>query len=121
MSFRERPVSVKNPFTPCPQSLEHDGVHFEKGALVAMATPLAGRAPMAFPEPHVFDPERGSQTRHVAFGRGYTCASLNTSHATSWKRAFTSLPAAQESTTYRGGHMATDAGSMGPSLAPYCL
>lgn len=43
---------------------------FPKGTLIAFATPLADRDPAAFADPMTFDPERVSENRHVAFGRG---------------------------------------------------
>ena len=48
----------------------YDGFRFPKGAIVYMATPLAGRDPEAFDDPMRFDPERTDKARHVAFGRG---------------------------------------------------
>jgi cytochrome P450 len=65
-----RHSTIATPFRQVAEPFEYRGFHFEKGALVAMATPLAGRDPAVFPEPLVFNPEREHKTHHVAFGRG---------------------------------------------------
>lgn len=65
-----RHSTIATPFRQVVESFEYDGFRFEKGALLAMATPLAGRDPAVFPDPLGFDPERERKTRHVAFGRG---------------------------------------------------
>lgn len=65
-----RHSSIATPFRQVQKSFVYDGFRFPEGALVAMATPLAGRDPAAFSDPFTFDPERQSETRHVAFGRG---------------------------------------------------
>ncbi|TCM12729.1 cytochrome P450 [Novosphingobium sp. PhB165] len=65
-----RHSTIATPFRQVTESFDYNGMRFEKGRLVAMATPLAGRDPAAFPEPLRFDPEREHKVRHVGFGRG---------------------------------------------------
>lgn len=49
---------------------DYDGIAFRKGELLVFATPLASRDPAVFDDPMVFDPDRVSANRHMAFGRG---------------------------------------------------
>jgi len=65
-----RHSTIATPFRQVVEAFEYKGFRFEKGALVAMATPLAGRDPAAYADPLAFRPERERTTRHVAFGRG---------------------------------------------------
>lgn len=52
------------------RDFDYDGIRFPKGITLTFAFPLTGRDPVAFPDPHRFDPERSSVNRHSAFGRG---------------------------------------------------
>jgi cytochrome P450 len=65
-----RHSSIATPFRQVVKAFEYDGFAFPEGALVAMATPFGGRDPSAFSRSMVFDPDRKSEARHVAFGRG---------------------------------------------------
>jgi cytochrome P450 len=65
-----RHSNIATPVRQVQKSFVYDGFRFPEGALVYMATPLAGRDPAAYSEPLVFDPERQTEPRHVAFGRG---------------------------------------------------
>ncbi len=62
--------AIATPFRQVAKTFEYDGVRFPEGALIALAFPLAGRDPAAFPDPHRFDPERDRANRHLGFGRG---------------------------------------------------
>ena len=66
-----RHSNIATPVRQVQKSFVYDGFRFPEGALVYMATPLAGRDPAAYSDPMVFDPERKTDTQHVAFGRGY--------------------------------------------------
>lgn len=65
-----RHSNIATPVRQVQKSFVYDGFRFPEGAIVYMATPLAGRDPRAYADPMTFDPERKSDTRHVAFGRG---------------------------------------------------
>lgn len=65
-----RHSAVTTPYRTVVEEFEYDGVRFAKGSLLIFATLLAGRDPAAYPDPMTFDPERKSENRHVAFGRG---------------------------------------------------
>ena len=65
-----RHSNIATPVRQVQKSFVYDGFRFPVGALVYMATPLAGRDPAAYSNPMVFDPERKPETQHVAFGRG---------------------------------------------------
>jgi cytochrome P450 len=65
-----RHSAIATPYRMVAEEFVYDGFRFPKGAIVVLATPLAGRDPAAFPDPLVFDPERSHTNRHVAFGRG---------------------------------------------------
>jgi cytochrome P450 len=65
-----RHSNIATPVRQVQTSFVYDGFRFPEGAIVYMATPLAGRDPTAFADPMKFDPERKAETRHVAFGRG---------------------------------------------------
>lgn len=62
--------TVATSFRTALEDVDYDGIRFPKGSLIAMAFPLAGRDPTAFPDPDRFDPERVHANRHAAFGRG---------------------------------------------------
>ncbi|HEY8385252.1 MAG TPA: cytochrome P450 [Porticoccaceae bacterium] len=65
-----RHSNIATPFRQVIAPFEYNGFRFEEGALLALATPLAGRDPLAFEDASDFQPERERKTRHVAFGRG---------------------------------------------------
>ena len=65
-----RHSNIATVFRQVKSSFVYEGFRFPEGALVAVATPLAGRDPAAFSDPMRFDPQRHIQTPHVAFGRG---------------------------------------------------
>jgi cytochrome P450 len=65
-----RHSAIATPYRMVAEEFVYDGFCFPKGAIVVLATPLAGRDPAAFPDPLSFDPERVHVNRHVAFGRG---------------------------------------------------
>jgi cytochrome P450 len=65
-----RHSTIATPVRQVQKSFVYDNFRFPEGAIVYMATPLAGRDPAAFGEPLRFDPERTDKTPHVAFGRG---------------------------------------------------
>lgn len=65
-----RHSAIATPYRMVAEEFVYDGFRFPKGAIVVLATSLAGRDPAAFPDPMVFDPERVHANRHVAFGRG---------------------------------------------------
>jgi cytochrome P450 len=52
------------------EDISYDGVTFPAGTLLVFLMGLASRDPSVFPDPLTFDPDRGSQERHMAFGRG---------------------------------------------------
>jgi cytochrome P450 len=52
------------------EEIAHDGVTFPRGTLLLFMMGLASRDPSVFPDPLAFRPERDSQERHMAFGRG---------------------------------------------------
>jgi cytochrome P450 len=66
-----RHSNIATPVRQVQKSFVYDGFRFPEGALVYMATPLAGRDPAAYSDPMLFNPERKVETQHVAFGRGY--------------------------------------------------
>lgn len=63
-----RHSGIATVFRQVKSTFEYEGFQFPEGALVAMATPLAGRDPAVFDAPMTFDPER--KATHIAFGRG---------------------------------------------------
>lgn len=65
-----RHSNIATPVRQVQKSFLYDGFRFPEGAIVYMATPLAGRDPAAYPDPLAFDPDRRPDTPHVAFGRG---------------------------------------------------
>lgn len=65
-----RMSAIATPYRVVAEDFVYDGFHFPKGAIVVVATSLAGRDPAAFDDPLKYDPERVSPHRHVAFGRG---------------------------------------------------
>ncbi len=65
-----RHSAIATPYRMVTEEFVYDGFRFPKGAIVVLATPLAGRDPAGFPDPLAFDPERSQANRHVAFGRG---------------------------------------------------
>lgn len=65
-----RHSGIATPFRQVARDFEYGGYHFPQGALLAMATPLAGRDPATFTDPMRFDPDRQTDGRHAAFGRG---------------------------------------------------
>jgi cytochrome P450 len=65
-----RHSTIATPVRQVQTSFVYDNFRFPEGAIVYMATPLAGRDPAAFADPLRFDPERTDRTPHVAFGRG---------------------------------------------------
>jgi cytochrome P450 len=65
-----RHSNISTPVRQVQKSFVYDDFQFPEGAIVYMATPLAGRDPAAYADPMAFDPERKAETRHVAFGRG---------------------------------------------------
>jgi cytochrome P450 len=65
-----RHSNIATPARQVQTSFVYDNFRFPEGAIVYMATPLAGRDPAAWSDPMRFDPERKAETRHVAFGRG---------------------------------------------------
>lgn len=52
------------------EPFEYRDVRFEVGEMLIFPVSIAGRDPIAFPEPMKFDPERAQSNRHLAFGRG---------------------------------------------------
>jgi cytochrome P450 len=65
-----RHSAIATPYRMVTEQFTYDGFRFPKDAIVVFATSLAGRDPLAFPDPLKFDPERPHVNRHVAFGRG---------------------------------------------------
>jgi cytochrome P450 len=65
-----RHSAIATPYRMVAEQFTYDGFRFPKDAIVVFATSLAGRDPLAFPDPLKFDPERPHVNRHVAFGRG---------------------------------------------------
>jgi cytochrome P450 len=65
-----RHSNIATPVRQVQKSFVYDGFRFPEGAIVYVATPLAGRDPAAYSDPMVFDPDRRPETPHVAFGRG---------------------------------------------------
>lgn len=52
------------------KDVTYDGVVIPAGTMVFFSVSLSGRDPDAFPEPHLFDPERPDAKKHQAFGMG---------------------------------------------------
>jgi cytochrome P450 len=65
-----RYAAIATPYRVAAEDFEYDGFHFKKGAMVVIATSLAGRDPAAAERPFEFDPDQAHPNRHVAFGRG---------------------------------------------------
>lgn len=65
-----RRTSVVSPSRTLFQDVEYGGILFPKGTYICFAVALTGRDPAGFAEPMAFRPERPSQPRHMAFGRG---------------------------------------------------
>ncbi len=65
-----RHSSIATVFRNVTQDFDYQGHSFSRGTMVAFAMPLANRDPAAFPDPLAFSPERESENRHLAFGRG---------------------------------------------------
>ncbi|TAL01496.1 MAG: cytochrome P450 [Rhodospirillaceae bacterium] len=60
--------------TSIPRTLAEDvsygDIRFPTGSMLIFAVPMSGRDPTAFSDPMMFQPERISANRHMAFGRG---------------------------------------------------
>jgi cytochrome P450 len=65
-----RHTSVVSPSRTVFEEVEYSGVRFPAGSYICFAVALTGRDPCAFDNAMAFDPERGQQPRHLAFGRG---------------------------------------------------
>jgi len=52
------------------EEFEYDGVTFPAGTALNFGNSMAGRDPAGWDDPESFDPERVTDNRHVAFGRG---------------------------------------------------
>ena len=65
-----RHSSIPTAYREVARAFSYDGCEFRKGELLVFLPPLAGRDPLMFPDPLVFDPERENAARHLAFGRG---------------------------------------------------
>lgn len=65
-----RYAGIATPFRQVAGDFTYRGFHFREGETVVFAPALAGRDPLAFPDPLTFDPERENASRHLAFGRG---------------------------------------------------
>jgi cytochrome P450 len=65
-----RHSAVAGAFRMAATSFVYDGFRFPQGAMVFLAPNLASRDPLAFSDPMTFNPERKTETPHLAFGRG---------------------------------------------------
>ncbi len=65
-----RYTSVAPPVRAVLEDFVYDGILLPKGTRLFLCNPFTGRDPTAFENADKFDPERVSENRHVAFGRG---------------------------------------------------
>jgi cytochrome P450 len=63
-------ASSSNTFRSVAEDIEYRGVTIPKGAFLIFPLAIASREAGTFAEPDVFEPERKSPDRHLAFGRG---------------------------------------------------
>jgi cytochrome P450 len=65
-----RHTSIATPYREVAEAFAYGGFQFEKGDLLILGCPLAGRDAAVFPDPQTFDPERLNANRHLGLGRG---------------------------------------------------
>jgi cytochrome P450 len=65
-----RHSAITTPYRVVSEEFTYKDFSFPRGAIVVVATSLAGRDPAVYTDPLEFDPERVQTNRHVAFGRG---------------------------------------------------